>query len=44
MNSRNFLIFSIGCTGGKHRSVYLVEKINNILANKLTIKKHRDLM
>jgi UPF0042 nucleotide-binding protein len=44
MNSRNFLIFSIGCTGGKHRSVYLVEKINDILANKLTIKKHRDLM
>ena len=44
MNSRNFLVFSIGCTGGKHRSVYLVEKINNILANKLIIKKHRDLM
>lgn len=44
MNSRNFLIFSIGCTGGKHRSVYLVEKINNLLANKLIIKKHRDLM
>jgi len=43
-NSRNFLIFSIGCTGGKHRSVYLVERINNILVNKLTIKKHRDLM
>ncbi len=44
MNSRNFLVFSIGCTGGKHRSVYLVEKINKILANKLIIKKHRDLM
>ena len=44
MNSRNFLIFSIGCTGGKHRSVYLVEKINNLLSNKLIIKKHRDLM
>ena len=44
MNSRNFLVFSIGCTGGKHRSVYLVEKINNILANKLIIKKHRDLL
>ena len=44
MNTRDFLIFSIGCTGGKHRSVYLVEKINNLLANKFIIKKHRDLM
>lgn len=44
MNSRNFLIFSIGCTGGKHRSVYLVEKIDKMLANKLIIKKHRDLI
>ena len=28
-NNRSYLTISIGCTGGKHRSVYLSEKLRN---------------
>ncbi len=32
-DDRSYLTIAIGCTGGRHRSVYLVEKIGNHLRN-----------
>ena len=39
------LVIGIGCTGGKHRSVAITERISNILENKnfKTIIRHRDM-
>jgi UPF0042 nucleotide-binding protein len=41
---RSYVTVAIGCTGGQHRSVYLVEQLaNHFSANWLTIKRHREL-
>ena len=38
------LVISIGCTGGQHRSVYLVEQLNRKFKNDYqTLVRHRDL-
>ena len=46
-NNRYSVTVAIGCTGGKHRSVYVSEKVGQILANALpdhlpVIIKHRE--
>jgi UPF0042 nucleotide-binding protein len=44
-NNRNFLTVAIGCTGGQHRSVYLVERIAQQLRtdNKNVLVRHTEL-
>jgi len=41
---RTYLTIAIGCTGGHHRSVYLVEKLTNYFKEKYeVIARHREL-
>jgi UPF0042 nucleotide-binding protein len=41
---RSYVTVAIGCTGGQHRSVYLVEMLAQAFENRwLTLKRHREL-
>jgi UPF0042 nucleotide-binding protein len=44
LNHRSYVTVAIGCTGGQHRSVYLVEKLASMFSDKwTTLKRHREL-
>jgi RNase adapter protein RapZ len=41
---RSYVTVAIGCTGGQHRSVYLVEELTKRFAGEwVTLKRHREL-
>ena len=43
-NHRSYVTVGIGCTGGQHRSVYLVEKLAEEFGRRwTTLKRHREL-
>jgi RNase adapter protein RapZ len=43
-NQRSYVTVAIGCTGGQHRSVYLVEQLATAFAGRwTTLKRHREL-
>ena len=43
-DNRNYLTVAIGCTGGRHRSVYLVERLAAAFATgQQVLKRHREM-
>lgn len=43
-NHRSYVTVAVGCTGGQHRSVYLVERLADALSARwATLKRHREL-
>ncbi len=44
-NNRNYLTIAIGCTGGQHRSVYMVEKLTHYFKKQResVIARHKEL-
>lgn len=43
-NHRSYVTVAIGCTGGQHRSVFLVEQLVALFGDKwVTLKRHREL-
>jgi UPF0042 nucleotide-binding protein len=43
-NHRSYVTVAIGCTGGQHRSVYLVEQLAEHFASRWnTLRRHREL-
>ena len=42
-DNRNYLTVAIGCTGGQHRSVYIVERLAAMLKSPHVLVRHREL-
>jgi UPF0042 nucleotide-binding protein len=43
-DNRNYLTVAVGCTGGQHRSVYLVERLAHAFASRQQVQvRHREL-
>ena len=43
-NHRSYVTVAIGCTGGQHRSVYLVEQLAALFSTRwVTLKRHREM-
>lgn len=42
-DNRNYLTVAIGCTGGQHRSVYVVERLRALLVSAHVLVRHREL-
>jgi UPF0042 nucleotide-binding protein len=44
-NHRSYVTVAVGCTGGQHRSVYLVERLARTFGQKwTTLKRHREVV